>query len=55
MTYSRRPVEEGDEEAAESYRQERKKEELESKTADELNDFRRKVSANCRLSFSEVS
>jgi len=32
-----------DEEQAENHRQERKKEELERKTADELNDFRRKV------------
>lgn len=42
LTYSRRPVTANDEEQAERYRQERKEEELERKTADELNDFRRK-------------
>ena len=44
LTYSRRPIGDNDEEEAELYRQERKKGEADRRTADELNDFRRKVS-----------
>lgn len=43
LTYSRRPIGDTDEEDSEHYRQAQKKGELGGKTADELNDFRRKV------------